>query len=84
MKDNAMPQYCLQDKATIIEKLCDYMDRELDIELGQFDAEFLFDFIHKEFAPLFYNQGLTDAQTVLNEKLDSLCDSIIELEKPIV
>lgn len=84
MKKTVTSEYSEQNKAILIKKLCEYIDQELDITLGQFDAEFLFDFIHKEFAAPFYNQGLADAQTVLHEKLDAISDSIIELEKPII
>lgn len=65
----------------LVEKLQKYMSRELDVELGQFDADFLLDFISKEMGSIYYNQGLYDAQTVLTDKMDSLTDAIYQLEK---
>ena len=40
-------------KSIIIEKLKIYFDRELDFDIGQFDAEFLLDFFAKEVGVLY-------------------------------
>jgi uncharacterized protein (DUF2164 family) len=69
------------NKAELIGKLQDYFDHELDHELGQFDADFLVDFITKEFGNIYYNQGLHDAQAILESRIDSLVEAIAELEK---
>ena len=61
-----------QQKEQLIQKLQKYMSKELEIELGQFDADFLLDFISKEMGSLYYNQGLYDAQIVLTDKMESL------------
>ncbi|TDF37426.1 DUF2164 domain-containing protein [Alteromonadaceae bacterium M269] len=71
------------DKEQLILKLQSYCSRELDMELGQFDAEFLLDFIGENFGAHFYNQGLYDAQAALNVRIDSVSEAIAELEKPI-
>ncbi|ATD00932.1 hypothetical protein PSPO_b0997 [Pseudoalteromonas spongiae UST010723-006] len=71
------------DKQQCISKLQDYFDKELDVELGQFDADFLLDFIAKELGAAFYNQGIYDAQALLQSKIDTLNDGFSELEKPI-
>lgn len=71
------------DKAVLITKLQSYFENELDYELGQFDADFLLDFIAKEFGAVFYNQGLYDAQTILDSKLELLSEAIAEIEKPV-
>ncbi|NCP66423.1 MAG: DUF2164 domain-containing protein [Paraglaciecola sp.] len=68
-------------KQTLVLKLQHYLQTELDLELGQFDAEFLLDFIGKEFASYFYNQGLYDAQALLQSRFDSLSDAIYDLEQ---
>ena len=67
----------------MVKKLIDYCEQELDIELGQFDAEFLLQFIGKEMGAVFYNQGLYDAQAILQSKFDDLSDAISEIEKVI-
>ncbi len=38
-------------------------------------------FISKEMGSVYYNQGLYDAQTVLASQVDTLTDSIAQLEK---
>lgn len=73
--------FTAEQKLQITEKLQRYMEAELDIELGQFDADFLVDFIAKEMGSIFYNQGLYDAQAVLVDKMDGLTDAIYQLEK---
>lgn len=70
------------EKAQCIDKLQEYFEQELNTELGQFDAEFLFDFISKEFGSFYYNQGLKDAQAVLMQKLDDITEAIDEIELP--
>ncbi|MBX9867636.1 MAG: DUF2164 domain-containing protein, partial [Burkholderiales bacterium] len=58
-----------------------YFARELNSDLGGFDAQFLLDFIAQEIGVYFYNQGLLDAQTVLSKKVDDIQDAIGQLEK---
>ncbi|WP_448211415.1 DUF2164 family protein [Colwellia sp. MEBiC06753] len=47
-----------EQKQRLTTLLTDYLADELTIELGEFDAEFLTDFIIEKFGPHFYNQGL--------------------------
>lgn len=69
-------------KAELIEKLQAYFEKELDYDLGQFDAGFLLDFLEKELAPHYYNQGLYDAQVIVSAKMDEVVNAIYEIEKP--
>ena len=70
-------------KGNITRKIQQYFQRELDQEIGQFEAEFLLDFFALEIGAEFYNQGLVDAQTVLSSRLDDIQDAISEIEKPV-
>lgn len=74
-------EFSTQQKEQLIILLQKYMQKELDVELGQFDADFLLDFIAKEMGNIFYNQGLYDAQTVLTDKVELITDAIYQLEK---
>lgn len=65
----------------LAQKLQQYFARELNSDLGGFDAQFLLDFIAQEIGIYFYNQGLLDAQTVLSKKVDDIQDAIGQLEK---
>jgi len=71
----------------LVTKIQSYFAKELEQDLGQFDAEFLLDFFSKEVGAYFYNRGLFDAQTVIAAKLDNISEmvqeGISEIEKPI-
>tara|TARA_B100000767_G_scaffold272687_1_gene300962 strand:- start:681 stop:935 length:255 start_codon:yes stop_codon:yes gene_type:complete len=70
------------EKELIIYKVKAYFSRELDQDLGGFDAEFLIDFFSIEVGAYFYNQGLNDAQVLFREKTDEIGYLVQELEKP--
>lgn len=71
-----------REKEVLVQKLKRYLDQELDVEIGQFDAEFLLDFISKEIGVYHYNRGLNDAQDIFKSRLESITDAIYELEIP--
>ncbi|WP_448248351.1 DUF2164 domain-containing protein [Thalassotalea agariperforans] len=75
-------EFSPEQKLNLTQKLQNYFENELHVELEQFDAEFLLDFIANEMGAQFYNQGLYDAQAILASKLDDLNDAIFEIEKP--
>ncbi|WNC71660.1 DUF2164 domain-containing protein [Thalassotalea psychrophila] len=75
-------KFSTAQKDGLVLKLQRYFEAELDQELGQFDAEFLLDFFAKEMGAVYYNQGLYDAQAILNDKVADISDAIYEIEKP--
>lgn len=70
-----------EQKASIVRRIQLYFHEELDQEIGQFPAEFLLDFFAEEIGPCFYNQGLYDAQAILQSKMEGIADAIYEIEK---
>ena len=66
----------------ISRKLQDYCATELDSELGQFDAEFLMEFISRELGAYFYNRGLRDAQALFEGRMADVADAIYDIEQP--
>ncbi|MBL4567669.1 MAG: DUF2164 domain-containing protein [Porticoccus sp.] len=68
----------------IVSKIKRYFNDELDQEIGGFEAEFLMGFFAKEIGPYFYNQGISDAQTLFTEKAEELGYLVQELEKPTI
>lgn len=68
----------------MVSKIKMYFNDELDQEIGGFEAEFLMGFFAKEIGPYFYNQGLSDAQTLFTEKAEELGYLVQELEKPTI
>ena len=75
-------QFNTQEKQTLTQKLQNYMQQELDTEIGQFDAEFLLDFISKEMGTYYYNQGVLDAQTILNSRVEDIAYAMDEIIQP--
>lgn len=70
-----------KEKDAMVEKLQVYFEKELDQDLGQFDAEFLLDFVSKELGAYFYNRGLHDARAVLENKLSTIDEDLYAIEK---
>ncbi|MCB1672771.1 MAG: DUF2164 domain-containing protein [Gammaproteobacteria bacterium] len=70
-----------EEKLLLVTKIREYFELELNQELGQFDAEFLLDFMARELGPFFYNRGLYDAQAIMQSRIDAVMESIYELEK---
>lgn len=58
-----------------------YLAREVDVELGAFEAQFLLEFLAERVGPILYNQALADAQKVLAKRWASLEDELWQLEK---
>lgn len=71
-----------QLKSVLVGKLQRYLEDELSTELGQFDAEFLLDFISKEMGGTFYNQGIRDARAVFEARVQSIDEDLYAIEKP--
>lgn len=76
-------EFTKEEKSQLVEKLREYFETELNQELGQFDAEFLLDYLCKELGPYFYNRGLYDAQAVMQSRIDGVMEAIYEIEKSI-
>lgn len=62
-------------------ELQDYLAVQLSIEIGQFDAQFLLDFVAAKIGRQIYNKALEDAQQALSSRMESLQAAIWELEK---
>ena len=75
-------EFSKAQKEYLLSKLQRYFEDEMDQELGQFDAEFLLDFISRELGAFYYNQGLYDAQDILQQRLQNISEAIFEIEKP--
>ncbi|WP_260261691.1 DUF2164 domain-containing protein [Vibrio intestinalis] len=74
-------EFTSQQKQKMAEALQEYLADELDTELGQFDAQFLLDFVIAKFAPVFYNKGLADAQEIVERKVLDIADEIFQIEQ---
>ncbi|MDQ7002356.1 MAG: DUF2164 domain-containing protein [Ghiorsea sp.] len=77
-----MIEFSEAEKEVLVHKIQRYFDKELNQELGQFDAEFVLQFFSEEVGVYFYNRGLLDAQAMVASRVDIIQDGIYELEKP--
>ena len=75
-------EFSKDEKEILGKKLQMYFSEELDQELGQFQAQFLLDFISEELGAYFHNRGLADAQAAMQERMEAIAEVIYELEKP--
>lgn len=71
-----------EEKTILVNKIQQYFAKELDQDLGQFDAQFLLDFFSEQVGSYFYNKGVFDAKALLEDKIDSITESFYEIEKP--
>ena len=70
-----------EEKDALVVKLQKYFDEELGTDLGQFDGEFLLDFISKELGASFYNKGVNDARAVVASRLQVIDEELYAIEK---
>ncbi len=80
-----MPEikFTKEEKERLIPKIKMYLNDELDIEVGNFDAEFLLDFFSEEIGSYFYNQGIQDSLAMLDARMEDVKESIYVLEKTV-
>ena len=80
---SAVITFSPEEKTLLVEKIKTYFARELDQEIGGFDAEFLLDFFSEEIGVHFYNKGLNDGLDEMRVRLDTIADDVgYTLEKP--
>ncbi|MEE9325794.1 MAG: DUF2164 domain-containing protein [Cocleimonas sp.] len=75
-------KFTQEEKERLIPKIKMYLSEELDVEVGNFDAEFLLDFFSAEVGGYFYNRGIRDSLDMLDDRMEELKESIYVLEKP--
>jgi len=61
-----------EDREKLISEIQAYFWEERDEELGNLAAGFILDFIIKNIAPTFYNQGIRDSIKYMNERVEDL------------
>ena len=78
-----MADFTREEKEAIVAKIQAWFEKELNQDIGQFDAEFLLDFFGEEVGKYFYNRGLYDAQAILEGRMDNITEAISDLEKTV-
>jgi len=75
-------EFTPEEKAQIVHQVKVYFEGELNQTIGTFEAEFLIDFFGERIGAYFYNQGLSDAQALVAQRIGEVGDLIDELERP--
>lgn len=70
-------------KETLASAIQDYMQDELSIEIGQFDSEFLIDFINDKLGAVYYNKGVEEAKAVIERRMLEMSDELYEIEQEV-
>ncbi|HCH1963807.1 DUF2164 domain-containing protein [Vibrio parahaemolyticus] len=70
-------------KEILASAMQDYMQDELSIEIGQFDSEFLIDFITDKLGAVYYNKGVEDAKAVIERRMLEMSDELYEIEQEV-
>ncbi|EHU5193581.1 DUF2164 domain-containing protein [Vibrio parahaemolyticus] len=70
-------------KETLASAIQDYMQDELSLEIGQFDSEFLIDFITDKLGAVYYNKGVEDAKAVIERRMLEMSDELYEIEQEV-
>ncbi|MEH0736108.1 DUF2164 domain-containing protein [Vibrio alginolyticus] len=73
---------CAQKEA-LATAIQDYMQDELDVEIGQFDSEFLIDFITEKLGVIYYNKGVEDAKLLVERRMLEVSEELYEIEQEI-
>jgi uncharacterized protein (DUF2164 family) len=63
-----------------IQSIGRYLEDELEQDIGEMQAGFLLDYFLTEIAPIAYNQGVSDARSFIEEKLQDLSGTCFEHE----
>ncbi|MGI2934606.1 DUF2164 domain-containing protein [Vibrio diabolicus] len=70
-------------KETLATAIQDYMQDELDVEIGQFDSQFLIDFITEKLGPIYYNKGVEDAKSLVERRMLEVSEELYEIEQEV-
>ncbi|MDF2154817.1 DUF2164 domain-containing protein [Vibrio sp. CAU 1672] len=70
-------------KEQIATAIKDYMQDELNVEIGQFDSEFLIDFITEKLGPIYFNLGIAEAKKVIERRVYEMSDALYEIEQEV-
>lgn len=72
MQKSTKLQLTREKREDMVSALKYYFDKERDEELGDLAAGMLLDYIIKELAPEFYNQGVLDSNRYMNDRVEEL------------
>lgn len=77
MKESSRIKLSKDKEDEMVSAIRNYFHKERSEELGHLAASMILDFIVKELAPEFYNQGVMDSYRFLGERLDDMQSLLI-------
>ncbi|MHA6481967.1 DUF2164 domain-containing protein [Paenibacillus sp. strain BS8-2] len=72
-----------ETKQQLVSSIQNYMETELDKEIGELAGEQLLDFLLSELTPHLYNAAIDDARKLLEERMASVDDDMYALKKSL-
>jgi uncharacterized protein (DUF2164 family) len=67
-----------EQEAVANQKISEYLLINYQLELGNIEASSFVDFISQELGKYYYNQGINDAHSILESKLEDLYGLVID------
>lgn len=72
-----------ETKQLLVSGIREYLETELDKEIGELAGEQLLDYLLGELSPHIYNAAIDDARKLLEERMASADDDLYALKKPL-
>jgi len=72
MKNKNPIRVSKEQRAEMVSQIKEYYAQERGEEIGDLAAGLILDFIQEELAPVFYNQGVSDAQKYMHDAAEDL------------
>ena len=60
------------EKEKAVELVKEYLDREFELDTGRLQVALFVDYLEEKLAPYFYNNGIRDAITYMEEKTEDM------------
>ncbi|MDQ0273464.1 DUF2164 domain-containing protein [Cytobacillus purgationiresistens] len=76
-------KFSKEQQQIMIDQIQIFFSQERDEELSEFAAERVLDFVKESLAPHFYNAGVNDVKSMMEEQFSAIEEEILTLERPI-
>jgi len=70
----------LEHRMEFLANLQKFLIGEYELELGEFEAEELFDFFCEKIGPMFYNSGIQDARKFMEQRFVEATEDLVTIE----
>lgn len=70
----------LEHRTEFLAKLQKFLIDEYELDLGEFEAEEIFEFFCEKIGPLFYNSGILDARKFMEQRFAEATEDLVAIE----